>query len=67
MSLKDFAGALRFKRDFARRHARGRPYYALEDVIGLWHLITPYTMHIEGEQARELAGRGMVYMGGFKP
>lgn len=39
--------------------------YALGDVLGLWNLILPRTLHVTGDQERELAGRGMILIDGY--
>jgi hypothetical protein len=40
--------------------------FALGEVIGLWHVITPETIGITGEIARMMAGSGFVCIDGFK-
>jgi len=40
--------------------------FALGKVLGLWDVITPASLGIKGEQARQMAGRGMIMMSGFK-
>ena len=40
---------------------------ALGDVLGLWKAITPMTLGIVGDQAKELAGKGLIMLSGFSP
>lgn len=40
--------------------------FALGEALGLWKVITPTTVHITGEQAVELAGRGFIFTSGYK-
>jgi hypothetical protein len=40
--------------------------FALGEALGLWRVITPTTVHITGEQAVELAGRGFIVISGYK-
>jgi hypothetical protein len=42
-------------------------YMALGAHYGLWGVITPATLHIEGEVADELAGSGFVMAGPYDP
>ena len=39
--------------------------FAVGKVLGLWDIITPETLGIEGEKAGELAGLGFVMISGF--
>lgn len=39
--------------------------FALGKVLGLWDVITPAALGFTGEEARALAGRGMVMMSGY--
>lgn len=39
--------------------------FAVGEVLKLWTVITPTTLGLEGEQARTLAGRGLVMMSHF--
>lgn len=41
--------------------------FALGQVLGLWTVITPKTVGIEGEDADRMAGMGFVMMSGFRP
>lgn len=41
--------------------------FALGEVLGLWNVITPKTLGIEGPEARQMAGLGFVMMSGWKP
>lgn len=40
--------------------------FALGQVLGLWQVITPATLHITGPDADRLAGSGMVMMSGYR-
>jgi hypothetical protein len=41
--------------------------FALGKVLGLWEVITPKTLHITNEeQARQLAGVGMIMISGYR-
>lgn len=40
--------------------------FALGKVLGLWEVITPASMGMTGEMARQMAGNGFVMMTGFK-
>lgn len=37
------------------------------EVCGLWAVITPATLRIEGAEAEDLAGRGFVMCDGYRP
>ncbi len=39
--------------------------FALGEALDLWRVLTPATLGIEGSDAKDLAGRGMVLMSGF--
>ena len=41
--------------------------FALGKVLGLWGIITPETLGIEGDQARDLVGRGYIMCSGWRP
>ncbi len=41
--------------------------FALGKVLGLWDVITPATMGMEGDEAAEAAGRGFIMITGFRP
>ncbi len=40
--------------------------FAIGEVMGLWTVVTPERLGIEGEEARDLAGGGFVMIDGFK-
>ena len=40
--------------------------FALGKVLGLWEVITPKTLGINGEKASELAGLGFIMISGYK-
>jgi hypothetical protein len=40
--------------------------YALGQVLGLWKVITPATFGFTGQEAREMAGNGLIMMTGYK-
>lgn len=40
--------------------------FALGSVLGLWEVITPKTMGMEGPEADQMAGAGFVMISGFK-
>lgn len=40
--------------------------FALGKVLGLWEVITPEVMGMDGEMADDLAGRGFIMFSGFK-
>jgi hypothetical protein len=40
--------------------------FALGKVLGLWNVITPKTLGITGEQAREMAGMGFIMISGYE-
>lgn len=40
--------------------------FALGAALGLWEIITPAKMGFEGEKAKALAGRGFIFITGFK-
>lgn len=39
---------------------------AIGKTLGLWGIVTPGTLHIEGQEALRLAGNGMVMIEGYK-
>ncbi len=39
--------------------------FAVGHVLGLWKIITPMTMGVMGEDARQMAGAGFVMISGF--
>ena len=41
--------------------------FALGKVLGLWDVITPTTLGITGDDARRMAGSGMIMMTGYRP
>lgn len=41
--------------------------FALGQVLGLWSVITPALLHIEGPEADALAGGGMILIDGYRP
>lgn len=41
--------------------------FALGKTLGLWDVITPGKMGFEGEEARDMAGRGFVMITGYSP
>lgn len=40
--------------------------FALGKVLGLWDVITPQLMGFEGDEAREMAGRGFIMCSGLR-
>jgi hypothetical protein len=47
-------------------HGMAFQLFALGKVLGLWDVITPTRLGLSGEEARNLAGLGMVMMTGWK-
>lgn len=41
--------------------------FALGEVLGLWKVLTPAGMGLEGGEARYAAGRGLLFMSPWKP
>lgn len=41
-------------------------FFALGAELGLWDLLTPMTFGIEGDEALDLAGQGMLMISGWK-
>lgn len=41
--------------------------FALGKVLGLWNVVSPATLGMDGDQARQLAGQGFIMMSGFQP
>lgn len=41
--------------------------FALGQVLGIWNIITPRTLKLEGDVVRELAGKGLIMIDGFRP
>jgi hypothetical protein len=41
--------------------------FAVGEVLGWWTVVTPATLGITGEEADELAGRGLVMVSGYQP
>jgi hypothetical protein len=41
--------------------------FALGKVLGLWEVITPGKLGIEGPEGDQLAGMGLVMISGYKP
>lgn len=41
--------------------------FALGKSLGLWDVITPASMGLKGEQARQLAGAGFIMISGYQP
>lgn len=41
--------------------------FALGHVLGLWTVITPATLGMTGDEARRMAGMGMIMISGYRP
>lgn len=41
--------------------------FALGQALGLWKVITPHMLGLEGEEARRAAGAGYVMINGYEP